>query len=278
MTCPTCAQHHTCTNRNKKVVLDTSLLIRVVSFLCRQYETHSRVSPVVASFGDLCSGLEYFLGRVTDCAIDGAIHVSARVLSNEMDPGSGTSTMRTQVPYPPALVNSHPQRCHSQLRGTLMSAVVATPVDDDFLRALRAAQPGANDLSDEDVSLIALAILECDATAQVAVISLDENLVRWGRKVRSRKQLEHAGREYVTARIYPEDGLVFLSAVHECCQLDTGPYEELVEFAETQDIERVLTLNPQTVQRKWRRAKKLKRELRQAERRKYRASSSPATV
>jgi len=134
----------------------------------------------------------------------------------------------------------------------LSNNLLPVEVDDALVNQLRATYDDRCDIGDEDISLIAVAILKSQGVNKVGVLSLDEELLNWAHKIRSRKEVAFEGSQVSTVHLEPEYGLTFLSTIHDCCLIETPQFQGLAEFVEAQDIARVGRLSPETVTRKWR--------------------------
>ena len=237
MTCSTCADHPDCKN-SKRVVLDTSVVIAILGFLCNQYTRQSTEDPRVTSFDDLCLGAEYFLEGLRCCASDGRLYVSSAVLANEISLRSKTSSVRNRVKFSSAIMKPTSAQCYASLEQVFQANLVQIAVSDGLVRALRGARGGSSDLSDEDMSLIGAAVLQSQGTEKVALLSHDEHLLDWVLKIRSCRQVLHEGAKLSTLHIEPEYGLTFLCAIHECCEIETSAFRGLTAFVVSKDIDR----------------------------------------
>lgn len=254
MTCSTCADHPDCKN-SKRVVLDTSVVIAILGFLCNQYTRQSTQDPRVTSFDDLCLWIDYFFQGLRCCASDDRLCVPSAMFANEISLHSKTSAVRNRVKFPAAIMKPTSAQCYASLEQLFQANIVQIAVSDALVRALRGARGGSSDLSDEDMSLIGAAVLHSEGTEKVALLSHDQALLDWTLKIRSCGELPHEGSKLSTRRIEPEYGLTFFSAIHECCQIQTSAFRGLTAFVESQDIDRWEQSELKSVKkvaRKWR--------------------------
>ncbi len=265
--------------KNKKlVVLDTSLLVAFLKFLCQQYVSARRADAVVRSFDNLCSGLQYFLDSLRECAVDGCLHVSTRILENEVSPLNPQSTIRRRVRFPDRLVSANRPEAYVRLQQLLEAYLVPTDIADELVAQLHATYEGRPPISDEDMSLLAVAILKSDGVNKVGVLSLDERLLDWGLKMQSLRQVLYEGSQLSTVHIAPEYGVTFLATIHDCCGIETPQFQGLAEFVTSQDIARIEGLSNETVARKWRQSMKISRLLLESAVRKEQQRPAPASA
>lgn len=273
MSCP----YAECKNK-KLIVLDTSLLVAILNFLCQQYESAHGTDPVVGSFDDLCSGLQYFLDCLRECAVDGCLHVSTRVLRNEVNALDRESTIRRRVPLPDRLMSPNRLAAYGRLNQLLEAYLLPTDIADELVAQLHAAYAGRRSISDEDMSLLAVAIVKSEGLKKVAVLSLDEELLDWGLKIRSLRKVLYEGSQLSTLHIEPEYGVTFLAMLHDCCEIETSPFQSLAQFVESRDINRIEELSASTLTQKWRRWQRLNRVLLQSAVRKEQQRAAPSSA
>jgi len=221
------------------VVVDTSVVIAILGFLCDQYTCHSAEDPQVTCFDDVCLWVEYFFQGLRCCASDDRLCVSSAMFANEISLQSKTSSVRNRVEFPAAIMKPTPAQCHASLEQLFQDNLVQIAVSNALVGALRGARGGSRDLSDEDMSLIGAAVLQCAGSEKVALLSHDEDLLDWVLKIRSCRQVIHDGAGLSTLHVDPLHGLTFFSAIHECCEIETSAFRGLTAFVESKDIDRL---------------------------------------
>jgi len=125
-------------------------------------------------------------------------------------------------------------------------------VDDALVNQLRAAYDDRCDIGEEDMSLIAVAILKSEGVNKVGLLSLDEDLLDCTLAIRSRRQIAFEGSQLSTKHLVPEYGLTFLSSAHDCCAIETPQFKGLTIFVESGDIERLEDFGMKKSKRKFR--------------------------
>lgn len=228
---------HSCKLRGKCIVVDANFVIDIVDFLSSSIRLEN--SDWRAQLNSFKQQLSDFLGKCGHCSTSDRVFTSNRVFSIEINPNNNRSSIRRKSSFLKRIDNDfHRESANffSELHSIIQARIEPIHVEVEDLESIKSAVAASRSLRNNDVSLIASAILKSNQISQTFVITRDENLVNAVAEIYGLSSISLGGRSLQTRGILTLDTCSYTSFLHRCCELSNHEQVSIIRLVATGDM------------------------------------------
>jgi len=212
-------------------------VIDIVDFLSSSIRLEN--SDWRAQLNSFKQQLSDFLGKCGHCSTSDRVFTSNRVFSIEINPNNNRSSIRRKSSFLKRIDNDfHRESANffSELHSIIQARIEPIHVEVEDLESIKSAVAASRSLRNNDVSLIASAILKSNQISQTFVITRDENLVNAVAEIYGLSSISLGGRSLQTRGILTLDTCSYTSFLHRCCELSNHEQVSIIRLVATGDM------------------------------------------
>lgn len=188
-----------------------------------------------------------YLDKFCKCPNTEMMSTSSQIMSNELDPMNGSSTIRRKSHFLQHIdrnYNSSISRPFFQrISEAINSRVERVSVSNADIAHLKRSFGSSCRLSDEDLSLITSSMKKSSEIGETCVITGDTELENKLRDIPEMSLTTLPSGRVRTDRLIPLNIYFYISCLHKCCELSNEEHSVLWKYLVAEDLERSSRMN-----------------------------------
>ena len=228
---------HDCKLFDKGILLDANFIINIVEVLSQSIgldrnNWRSQLDLFKTKFTE-------FLRKCCRCPSSDKVYTSDLVFVNEVDPTKDDSTIRRESRFFSSVAYNYysvSRRFFSEILSIMRSKIGTISTVPTSLEVVKQSIRNAQDLSNEDISLIVSALIKSNEVGDTYVITADERLRDCLIEAHSLGNISFSSTTFVTNRLFPLTPYSYTSLLHRCCELSTDEQVSILRYFVVKDM------------------------------------------